>query len=178
MRDISDFRRNGYRQHAITSAIVMLVIAVWFLAVPVAAHAPTAMRFSFEPSGNLSVTITHPVDDPATHYVNNVQIRLNDKVISDYSYTNQPTKDTFTYTYHITVQAGDEVRVVATCVQGGTLEKSYVPVGNNTQVPTQTLLPARSSMTPSTVLPTTTRAAATELLPLIGIAAALLIRKE
>jgi hypothetical protein len=178
MHDISDFHKNRCRLRVAVFTFVILAAAVCFLAVPVMAHAPTAMRFSFVPSNNLSVTITHPVDNPATHYVKNIQVRLNDKVIGDYVYTSQPAKDTFTYTYPITVQAGDMVSVAATCVQGGTLEESYVPIRKGTPVPTRSPLPARSSTAPSTIPPTTTRTAAAGFLPLFGAAAALLLLRK
>ncbi len=153
------------------AALLVLAVTSCILVMPVTAHSPAAMVVSFDPGQDqLSVTITHLVDDPTTHYLNKVQVRLNDNLISDPSYTSQPTKDTFTYTYTLTPSAGDEVRISARCVQGGSLEKTYVPLREGT--PVQTQVPA----TVPPPAPPATKAAA-GLLSLIGAVAALLIRK-
>ena len=171
MHNSGNPQKKCHRLHITMAAIVIMAVTSCVLVMPVTAHSPAAMVVSFDPSHNiLSVTITHLVDDPTTHYLNKVQVRLNDSVVSDPPYTSQPTKDTFTYTYNLTPLAGDEVRIIASCVQGGSLEKTYVPLREGT--PVQTRIPATVPLS----APPTTKAAA-GLLSLIGAAAVILIRK-
>jgi hypothetical protein len=170
MQNNSDSPTNCRRLQVTVCAFAVLAVAVWFLAAPVMAHAPTDMTISFDPStAKISVTITHPVDDPATHYVSVVRVKQNERVISDPPYKSQPTKDTFTYTYDVNANPGDEIRVTAICIKGGTLEKVYTvprPSGPTTPVP---------SRNPSPALPTAKAPAG--LLPLFGAAALMIIRR-
>jgi hypothetical protein len=130
------------------------------------------MTLAFDPdTDKISVTITHPVDDPATHYVKEVRVKLNEMVISDPVYKSQPTKDTFTYTYDVNARAGDTIRVTATCVLFGTLEKMYT-------VPEPVSPTTLADTTPGTATaPPATRAAA-GFLPLIGAAFIMFCRRN
>jgi hypothetical protein len=120
----------------------------------------------------LSVTITHQVDDPATHYVNKVQVRHNNRVISDPDYKSQPTKDTFTYTYDLKASPPDEFWVLSTCSRGGTLEKKWA-IPRPTVLTTQAAVPAPAAQEP----PAPTPKSPLGLIPVIGAVAFLLIRK-
>jgi hypothetical protein len=187
MHDTSDLQKTGRRLHITVSAIVVLAAAACLLAVPVMAHAPADMTISFDPNtAKIYVTVTHPVDDPATHYLKTVQVKLNERVISDPDYKSQPAGDTFTYTYDVTAHPGDTIRVIAICVRGGMLEKVYDvtrPVSPATQVQTQpsAIVPStkQAQTAPDTIpltVPPTAKAAA-GLLPLLGAAAALMLRR-
>jgi hypothetical protein len=155
----------------------MLAAVVCLLSMPVMAHAPTDMTISFDPdTAKIYVTITHPVDDPATHYLSRVKVKLNGNVISDPDYKSQPTKDTFTLTYDVNAQSGDEIWVTATCVRGGVLEKTYkvpqpVLMVTSAQIPStyQTRIPATD--------PPATKSAAGAL-SLFGAAAVVLLIKR
>jgi hypothetical protein len=180
MHDTSDSYRNRHRLRITFSALAVLAFAVCFLAVPVMAHTPTAMTIKFDPNtAKLYVTITHPVDDPTTHYLSKVQVKLNGQVISDPPYKSQPSKDMFTLTYDVNANPGDAVWVVATCVKGGTLEKNYdvpQPVSpTSPAMPVTSAVPAASQ--PPATVPPTTRAAA-GILPVLGAFAVLMIRKN
>jgi len=66
------------------------------------AHPPAdAVVMYDENTGDLGVTITHQVDDPATHYVKQVTVRQGDTVLVDNSYTSQPGRSSFTYRYNL-----------------------------------------------------------------------------
>jgi hypothetical protein len=159
------------------AALVILAAAACLLALPAAAHSPTDMKISYDPNtAKIYVTITHPVDDPATHYLSRVKVKLNGNVISDPDYKSQPTKDTFTLTYDVNAAAGDEVWVTATCVRGGVLEKTY-NVPQPVRPVTSAQVPSTYQAQPSAMVPATTKAAA-GFLPLSGaLAAVFLIRK-
>ncbi|MFA5267640.1 MAG: hypothetical protein WC379_06680 [Methanoregula sp.] len=160
------------------AAIVILAAAVCLLTVPASAHAPTDMNISFDPNtAKIYVTITHPVDDPATHYLSRVKVKLNGNVISDPDYKSQPDKNTFTLTYDVNAAAGDEVWVTATCVKGGVLEKSY-KVPQPVRLVTSAQIPSTYQTRPPATVPPATKAAA-GFLPLLGaLAAVFLVRKK
>ena len=63
----------------------------------------------------LSVTISHPVADPNTHYIKTVEIKKNSQSLIVYNYTSQPTTSSFTYTYSVEALAGDVIEATATC---------------------------------------------------------------
>ncbi|MDD1684315.1 MAG: hypothetical protein LUQ19_00335 [Methanoregula sp.] len=182
MQDPSDLSKNNRSLRSEVLTILMLIVTLCFLLTPVTAHAPTNITIAYNPDMHkLFVTVTHPVDDPTTHYVRGVHVKLNGDVISDPSYKSQPAKNTFTYTYDVAAHPGDTVWVIATCVNGQSLEEHYdivKPVSLTTTV--QTLPPATATPPPSTAaLPTTrTTHAAAGLLPLFGAAAVLLIKRN
>ncbi|MFA5267639.1 MAG: hypothetical protein WC379_06675 [Methanoregula sp.] len=129
----------------------------------------------------LSVTVTHPVDDPKTHYIQRVHVKLNGNVISDPDYKSQPGKNSFTYTYDVAANPGDTVWVIATCVNGQSLEEHYditKPVTPTTII--QTLLPDTATLPPETTVPPTpkTTHASFGFLPLFGAAAVLWIMRK
>ena len=155
--------------------ILALLFAAVFLAMPAAAHSPSDIQISYDPgSEKLSVTITHPVDDPATHYVSRVKVRQNERTISDPDYKNQPDKNTFTYTYDVKGLPGDTIWVAATCVQGGSLEKKYdIPVPTTLTTPPTPAAPVATPVptqkSPAGILP---------VLGALGVGMFLVMRKE
>ena len=157
--------------------IVALVVVTLFLVMPAAAHNPTDIVMSYDPgTEKLSVTITHPVADPATHYVNKVQVRQNGRTISDPDYKSQPDKNTFTYTYDVKGIPGDTFWVLATCSQGGSLEKKYdLPLPATVTTLPATAPPQAPAQAPA---PAPTQKSPLGILPVLGAAAFLLMKKE
>jgi len=155
--------------------VLTLLVAGLFLVVPVTAHSPSDITINYDPAAEkLSVTITHVVDDPATHYVNKVQVKHNGRVISDPDYKSQPTKDTFTYTYDLKASPPDVFWVLTTCSRGGTLEKKYeipYPVAatrepvSGAEIPVEPAAPVPTQQSPA------------GLLALLGAAAVMLLKK-
>ena len=86
----------------------MAALLAGFLLVPSAsANPPSDMSISYnEISKDLRVTITHPVPNPQEHYIKEVIVTINGKVVTDSRYTSQPARDTFTYTYPIETVPG------------------------------------------------------------------------
>ena len=172
MQNTTDTHRN-FGQSGTLFIITVLALAAWFLVIPVAAHSPTDMTISFDPNtAKIYVTITHPVDDPATHYLSRVKVKLNGNVISDPDYKSQPEKDRFTLTYDVNAASGDEVWVTATCVRGGVLEKTY-KVPQPVRMVTTAQVPSTYTAQPPATVPPATKAP-TGLLSLLGAAAAVL----
>ncbi|MGA1821284.1 MAG: Ig-like domain-containing protein [Thermoplasmatota archaeon] len=84
------------------------------------AHAPGSVTLSYNYSQqNLSVTISHSVSSPTSHYVKTVTIYKNSVQVNSYSYTSQPTSNTFTYYYNVAASDGDTLSAKADCNIGG-----------------------------------------------------------
>jgi hypothetical protein len=101
-------------------------ILIILLTVPgVSAHPPADLNLSYNlTSGNLSATFTHPVSNPATHYVVNVKISLDGNETPIREYSSQPEKDLFTYEYPLNVTAGTDIAVSGECNIFGTITRS------------------------------------------------------
>ncbi len=66
------------------------------------AHSPGDVQVKYnELSGELAVTIIHPVGNPGTHYVKQVTVRQGTTVLADTYYTSQPDRSSFTYTFSL-----------------------------------------------------------------------------
>jgi hypothetical protein len=90
-------------------------------------HSPSSMSLTYNiENAQLTVSISHSVSNNLTHYVESIVIAKNDVEVIDETYYSQPTTLTFSYTYNISAVLGDELSVLATCVQGGSNSKSLV----------------------------------------------------
>lgn len=123
-------------------AFFVIAAIVWVVAPPATAHAPSDMSISYnELSKQLNVVITHPVPNPNTHYIQEVQLKINGKIVSDVRYTGQPSPDKFTYTYPLLPNPGDAIEATAYCsIAGSTSRTMYVP-GPTATAPGQTGTP-------------------------------------
>ena len=184
MQDSYDFSKTDSSLRTGILSILTLAVTICFLIMPVMAHAPTNITIAYNPDMHkLSVTVTHPVDDPTTHYIRGVHVKLNGDVISDPTYKSQPYKNTFTYTYDVAAHPGDTIWVIATCINGQSLEEHYdIPRPVSLIMTAQTLPPATATPPPATTTapPPTTRTtyAAAGLLPLLGAAAVVFVMRK
>lgn len=114
-----------YLGHITKKALPVLIPLLLTFAVlpkPVLAHDPTAMKLEYDlDNQTLSVTITHLVADPNSHYIYKVEIRKNGAPYLTEEYISQPTTSTFTYTYSVTAIDGDVLKVTADCSIGGSI---------------------------------------------------------
>ena len=95
---------------------IMVVMAVMLVSSGVRAHSPSQVTLSYaKDTGTLSVTIVHSVSNPATHYVRQVEISLNDRVEKTFDYKSQPDSSRFTYSYPIDAKPGDRIAVTVKC---------------------------------------------------------------
>lgn len=155
--------------HSMVTAFlcIVVVIAGGLLMVPVSAHPPSGMSVTYqELSKELLVSITHAVPNPGEHYINEVTVSVNGKVVNNSRYTSQPSADTFTYSYPVETVTGDEIKVTATCSLAGSMTRTLHTTGP---------IASASSASPDSQ---PTQKAAAGLLPLLGVAAALLIGKK
>ena len=130
----------------IVLAAVSLIIALCISAAPAGAHSPAAMSLAYnETAGELAVTITHQVIDPATHYVREVQLSVDGQTAKTIPYTSQPSATTFTYSYPLQVQEGNSVKVDASCILGGSVTRTLVVPGSTGPTP---VVPGSTGSTP------------------------------
>jgi len=128
------------------------------------AHTPSDVEVRYnELSGELAVTISHQVDNPATHYVKEVTIRQGTTVLSVMSYTSQPDRSPFTYSFNLPQLKGSvgEIIVDAQCNQFGSRSGTLIltktqppntpttaPVSSDTQTQPLTSLPTKAGVLP------------------------------
>jgi hypothetical protein len=108
------------------SRLILLGAAVLLLVPQGApAHSPTDMQLAFDQGDRiLSVTITHPVADPSTHYIKRILITTGGSTITDTAYTSQPSPVTFTYTYLMPQSVNGEIQVKGECSIIGSITRS------------------------------------------------------
>jgi hypothetical protein len=141
------------------------------------AHAPSDIDVNFNADTRmLSVTITHQVPDPASHYVKEVKIRQAENAFSDTKYTSQPSPDTFTYSYPIPADVTGIIEVKAECSIGGEKTKAlaistYTPPSTPTGATTGATTPPLVTFPPPTTPAGTATPAPSPEAGSIGIAA-------
>jgi hypothetical protein len=96
------------------------------------ATAPSEVKCAYDAATQtLQVTITHPSPFPTSHYIKNVEIRKDNKVILSQDYKRQPDAPAFSYSYSIPAAPGDVLDVKATCnLWGSKAVKFTVPAAN------------------------------------------------
>jgi hypothetical protein len=120
----------------IVLAIVTFIVFLTFLTTTVKSHSPNAMNVNYNTqTDTLTAIINHSVNDNTTHYVNLVEIWINDQLNKTQVYTSQPTLNEFTYTYNIIASTSDEIKVKASCNLGGSNTK-IITVG---ETPTESV---------------------------------------
>jgi hypothetical protein len=115
--------------------LTMLLLATTGIA---AAHPPGQIQLVYsEQTGELVLTVTHDVADPATHFVRQAEVRKNGEIVISERYTSQPSADTFTYLYPVPLSPGDEVVVTAECNIGGSATARLSMPGETVTTPTE-----------------------------------------
>lgn len=93
--------------------------------IKVQAHSPSTMSLSYDVEDQvLNVTITHVVNDPNTHYIDSITVKVNGTEVLSKSYTSQPSSSNFMRSFDILANEGATIEVRATCSVSGSLSKS------------------------------------------------------
>jgi hypothetical protein len=112
-----------------------------------AAHPPGRMELAYsEQTGEVVITVTHVVDDPALHYIKKVDVRKNGETVISETYAGQPSKDTFTYRYPLILSPGDEIVATAECSIGGSATARFIMPGPKAA---SLIMPGPSAATPA-----------------------------
>jgi desulfoferrodoxin (superoxide reductase-like protein) len=91
------------------------------------AHPPKDVVLSWDPSGSLTVTVGHSVDNPEKHYINKIVIYADNKIVATRDYSSQPNAGGLTDTFAIGEQrSGVTLKAEAFCVIMGSVSGSIV----------------------------------------------------
>jgi hypothetical protein len=123
---------------ALRKYCILLTILLMALTCVTAAHPPAALQPSYsERTGEVLLTVTHVVEDPATHFIRQIEIRKNGEMVISEWYTSQPSTGTFTYRYPVPLNPGDEVVATAECSVGGSATARFIMPGPTGTIPTE-----------------------------------------
>jgi hypothetical protein len=122
--------------------IILFLVIPAVIVGPVAAHPPSAVNLAYNSSsGELAVTVTHVVPDPADHFIKLVEVRCGDAVLISEQYSSQPAAGTFTYRYTLAARDGDLLEVNASCNKFGSLTATIPVQTGSPPVATKSGLP-------------------------------------
>jgi desulfoferrodoxin (superoxide reductase-like protein) len=117
-------------------AVISAALFVLLSTMPVVAHAPASMTLDYNwDTQTLSVTISHSVSDPNSHYIQTIIIYKNDAMVHTESYTSQDSTSGGSDTFNIATVDGDVLRVWANCSISGFIEET-ITVSESGTTPT------------------------------------------
>ncbi|MBN1330282.1 MAG: hypothetical protein JXA54_12480 [Candidatus Heimdallarchaeota archaeon] len=100
------------------------------------AHSPSTLTLAYNfTTDTLSVSIVHTVSNLQDHFINKIEIWINEILNTTELYTNQPS-NSFTYNYQISANIDDEIKVKASCNQGGSLTNTLIVSTNTNPIDT------------------------------------------
>ena len=103
------------------AAVLFIVLS----SMPVVAHSPQSMTLDYNwDTQTLSVTISHSVSDPNSHYIENITVYKNDVKVASEAYTSQGSTSGASDTFNIAAVDGDVLRVWANCSVSGFIQDS------------------------------------------------------
>ena len=115
-------------------------------------HSPSNMSLSYNSvSEELSVSITHNVATPNSHYIWRIRIWVNASLVNTSQYNSQPTTSTFVYQYNIVAGNGATIQATADCIQGGSITRS-ITVGSTKGQTEQPTIPGFYGLIPILVV--------------------------
>ncbi|MDP8266393.1 MAG: hypothetical protein P9M07_05545 [Candidatus Aceula meridiana] len=109
----------------------IIIVVVSFMVVllssqSVFAHPPVRIDLSYDAATKIvTAVIVHPVRNPDQHYINKIDVSINDKEVIGQQISFQETPDTQTVSYRLPdIKAGDIIGVEGYCNINGKLEKT------------------------------------------------------
>jgi desulfoferrodoxin (superoxide reductase-like protein) len=89
------------------------------------AHPPAKIDIVYDAEGKvLAAVVTHPVDNPAAHFIRKINVSLNGEEIIRHEISRQDSANTQTVTYRVPdAKSGDTISVEAYCNLDGKLGK-------------------------------------------------------
>lgn len=121
---------------ALRTYCILVTILLMALTGVAAAHPPAALELSYsEQTGEVLLTVTHVVEDPATHFIQQAEVRKNGVTVVSEMYTFQPERETFIYRYPVVLAEGDEIVATAECNIGGLATARFTIPGQTEPVP-------------------------------------------
>lgn len=108
----------------------LMLVALTSFPMPVSAHSPSGVEIDYDAETNtLSVDVYHTVSDPNSHYIEEIEVYLNDVLEIERTYTSQESTSSMSDTFIIEATDGDVIEVEAYCNQFGSFENTLT-IGN------------------------------------------------
>lgn len=124
------------KRNIIWFLLAINVLSIALTSPNVSPHAANGMSLTYDFNAQeLSVSVTHSVADPGSHYILSVTIRVNGTIVSSDVYTDQPTTMTFTYLYNITARHEANIQVTIVCNLTGTISRTLIVGDPNGEAP-------------------------------------------
>lgn len=109
---------------------VLMLLGTFFISGIGTAHSPQEMQLEYVQDNQiLNVTITHIIVAQNGHFVESVEIYKNGDFYLSENYTTQPTTNSFTYSFNVEAEPGDELQVTAICSLFGSITESLTVSG-------------------------------------------------
>lgn len=123
-----------HKARVIIIAGIFILTACISFSLPPKAHPPSEMDLSYDlENQTLTVAITHVTIEPRSHRVYLVEIEKNGEMYLTRQYDEQPG-NTFTDTFIVEAEVGDELTVTAYCSLFGSITKSISVTGGESDV--------------------------------------------
>lgn len=108
---MKSFSKPGFSFAAVSAVLTFIIFPVSAPATP-----PSAVTLTYnETSHTLDVAISHTSHFLNSHYIAFVDIKKNGRTVESATYTSQPDKKDFTYSYRIDAAEGDVLESTVTC---------------------------------------------------------------
>ena len=96
--------------------LILASLTILFFPATVEAHSPSDVSIDYDAAEEeLTVSITHSVDDPQSHYIYNVVVEVDGDPVIDEEYDEQPDDTSFEYTYDLSAEPGSTIEATAYC---------------------------------------------------------------
>ncbi len=114
----------GEKMKKLLLTLLVIMLAVMLLN----AHPASDVKVSFDKNTSiLKVDFTHKVDNEASHFVYDVEVKLNSKKAIKQELLKQETKEGGSVLYKlIDAKAGDKIQVITDCNKGGKKSETLV----------------------------------------------------
>jgi len=114
-----------------TAIAVAIVTGLCLMAGVAAAHPPSGMDLAYDgDTGLLSVDVTHPVGNVASHFIDEVIVTVDGELVAQLRYFKQATKEGEKILVNIGMYpSGAVIRVKAECNKYGDMEKELIVGG-------------------------------------------------
>lgn len=114
-----------HKRRLLVYLLILFSIFILTTSASVRGNPPASMSLSYDvTTQTLTAQITHNVANPDTHYIETVEIRVNNTLVATETYTDQPTTSSFTYQISVSASDGDTIEVTAICNISGSITRS------------------------------------------------------
>jgi len=112
--------------------ISVFVISIFLFLNNGIAHSPSSVDIVYNfTQGSLTVTVNHVVPDTSTHYIELIEIFVNDVLNQSQPYTEQTTTSYHQNSFTVLTNHGDVIKIIATCSISGSATKEFTALDPN-----------------------------------------------